>query len=28
LYGNPATATKYVVNFLRHALEDDTIHQI
>jgi hypothetical protein len=25
LYGNPATATKYVVNFLRHALEDDTI---
>ena len=25
LYGNPISATRYVVNFLRHALEDDTI---
>jgi hypothetical protein len=25
IYGNPVTATKYIVNFLRHALKDDTI---
>jgi hypothetical protein len=25
LYGNPKTAAKYIINFLRHALEDDTI---
>jgi hypothetical protein len=25
LYGNPVSATRYIVNFLRHALEDDTI---
>ena len=25
LYGNPPTATKTVVNFLRHALQDDLI---
>jgi len=25
LYGNPKTAAKYITNFLRHALEDDTI---
>ena len=25
LYGNPISAARYIVNFLRHALEDDTI---
>ena len=25
LYGHPASATRYVVNFLRHAAKDDTI---
>jgi hypothetical protein len=25
LYGNPSSATKYIVNFLRHALSDETI---
>jgi hypothetical protein len=25
IYGNPASATRRIVNFLRHALEDDTI---
>ena len=25
IYGNPASATRYIVNFLRHALQDDTI---
>jgi hypothetical protein len=25
LYGNPRSATRFIVNFLRHALEDETI---
>jgi hypothetical protein len=27
LYGNPTSATRTIVNFLRHALKDDTIPQ-
>ena len=27
LYGNPASATRTIVNYLRHALKDDTIPQ-
>jgi hypothetical protein len=26
-YGNPTSATRYLVNFLRHALKDDTIRE-
>lgn len=25
-YGHPTTSLKYVINFLRHALKDDSIH--